>query len=1030
MAKLDILDFLDFDRAKSIHSERSLLSESEAVILNEIKENEFGVDLVYFNTNEETNTSFPAVFLKKVTTFDVETLKHISETQRKIWNYKKVLFLYVYSETEIRIYNCSEKPLIVTKENFNYEKELQGVEIKSYQYSDKHQLQELNNLFSRIAIDTGIIWTLEEAQFIRDKINLQKRVDKYLVESLINTSTQLENAGLEINLIHKIILRSLFLLYLEDRGATDKKLYSVYKKDASSYFNILDDADATYELYKRLEEDFNGNVFTIEQNEAINTDQLKIIKKCFISGNDDTPQIKLFDDWRLFNFSIIQIELLSEIYENFLFKTDPELKKKTGTYYTPPALVEFILNEKLPINNGEQDYNVKVLDPSCGSGIFLVESFKRLVKRYENKHKEKLTDFEQLKQLLTNNIFGIELHSQAIKVAAFSLYLALVDCLDPKTLWQKKKHRLPNLINNPDDNSLKVQGWNLFCRDTISNLNDETKLQGFQLIVGNPPFGKMLTEENDIKGEHKNLREYCDKEKFAKEMVLPFLHKATKFAPNGEIALIFNTKVLTNTGGTYQNFRKWLFNDCYVDKVFNFSILRNAKKNFGGQLFGDATGPISIVFYKKEQSENPSDKIAYYAPKTFIKFNVIEGLSIDFTDLKYLPREECQKPDTKIWKIAMWGGMNDWELIKKISDNSRTSIGEYLDKNKSTFNFGSGLHSPSTKQIEENKVISPQNVINLSRVERYYTLDNAVDTSKKVFRNINTKIFNPPYLLIKEGQKDKEYCASYIDYNSFHTGYSISSIEKSDESKLKLWCSLINSPFAKYFLSLTSASWGIERERVQANETLTLPAFVDISTSLLSEMEGRFDSLVDRIKNNFDFSKTEIIKTEINNLVLDSLLELTEQEKWSIVDVLNYSIDLFENQEKSTALYPVLSSQPTEYAKVIATELNDFLDEQDLFVSATVYDINRFNPLMMIKLSFDEKSKEVTISKEFIDKELKKLDQYLWEEKSTSIYFRKKLNYKNGDDIYIIRPNQRRFWSQSMAIEDASELIVEILNGN
>src|SRR5690606_37885192 len=197
---------------------------------------------------------------------------------------------------------------------------------------------------------------------------------------------------------------------------------------------------------------------------------------------------------------------------------------------------------------------------------------------------------------------------------------------------------------------------------------------------------------------------------FAKEMVLPFLHKATKFAPNGEIALIFNTKILTNTGGTYQNFRKWLFNDCYVEKVYNFSILRNAKKNFGGQLFGDATGPISIVFYQKEQPLNPSNKITYYAPKTYIKSNIIEGLNIDFTDLKQLPREECQKPDTKIWKVAMWGGMNDWELIKNINERFKLTISDFLKENKNKFNFGSGLHSPSKKQIEENKILLPNSV--------------------------------------------------------------------------------------------------------------------------------------------------------------------------------------------------------------------------------------------------------------------------------------------------------------------------------
>lgn len=1012
----EIIELIGLDRAKSVISKGENLLESESVVLNQITD--FGVDSVYFNTDENGN-SFPAVFLKKVSFFDEKTLQEIADTHQKIWNYKKVLFLYVYSETEIRIYNCSEKPLIKTKENVDYDRELKNVEIETYNFSDKKQLQELDQLFSRIAIDTGIIWTLDEAVSIREKINLQRRVDKYLVSSLVNTAQQLEQQGLEVEVIHKIILRSLFLLYLEDRKATDEKFYSKIKKGATSYFDILEDVDATYNLYEKLEGHFNGNVFTVEKGEKISLEQLQTIKKCFISGNDNTPQAKLFEDWRLFDFSIIQIELLSEIYENFLFKTHPELKKKTGTYYTPPSLVEFIMNEKLPIGKKEKNYNVKILDPSCGSGIFLVECFKRLVRRYENQHNEKLTDFNKLKKLLTDNIFGIELHPQAIKVAAFSLYLALVDNLNPKTIWQNKNHRLPNLINNPNDESLKEQGENLFCRDTILE-NKEIETIKFDLIVGNPLFGTTELLES--------VRSYCDKYDFAKEMVLPFLHKATAFAPNGEIALIFNTKVLTNTGGTYQNFRKWLFNDCYVEKVFNFSILRKAKKNFGGQLFGDATGPISIVFYQKEQPKTPFNKIAYYAPKTFIKSNVIDGLNIDFTDLKYLPREECQKRDTKIWKIAMWGGMNDWELIMSILDRS-VSLKEYFKNEDNNWNLPKvGLNGDSEKQD-----FIPEKIIDAKFVERYYTPESASKINAKTYRNIASGIFNPPFVIMKKGQHKKLLAASYVDYFSYCTTACYIFNGNIDPNFKKVLVSILNSRLTTYLLFLTSSSWGIEREQVFMDEILESPALLPLlQENTLHEVLILFENILSSKKSNNPFDKTDLksIENKINSKIIKDILKFSINGKTIVNDCLEYNLDLFENQDNSKALYPVLQEQTIKYGKTISTELNDFLDSQDLFANATVYNINRFTPLMMIKLSFANKQKEVVTSKEFIDDELKKIDKNLWEEKASNIYFRKKLNYKKGDDIYIIRPNQRRFWSQSMALEDASELILEILNGN
>ncbi|WP_452222249.1 HsdM family class I SAM-dependent methyltransferase [Lacinutrix salivirga] len=1010
MIDFDIIENLGLDKAVSITSRSNQIPESQLVAINQVKE--FGIDEIYFSTDENHN-SYPAVFLKKVEKFDDRALHQVAKTQKKIWNFKKVIFLYVYSETEIRIYNCAEKPLIIKSDDFDYKKELKTLEIESYKFKDKTKLKQLQNLFSTIAIDTGIIWTLEEASEIRKKISLQRRVDKYLVESLTHTAKQLQEEGLEINLIHKIIMRSLFLLYLEDRGATDEKFYSEIKKGAKSYFDILDDANKTYSLFQKLEEYFNGNVFTVDRNESISREHLQIIKKCFFNGNDNSIQQNLFEDLRLFDFSIIQIELLSEIYENFLAEINPTLKQDTGTYYTPPSLVELILNEKLPISRTEKKFNVKVLDPTCGSGIFLVESFKRLVKRHENANAKKLTDFNELKKLLTDNIFGVEIHPQSIKVAAFSLYLALVDNLNPKTIWQNKDYRLPYLINDPLDDTLVEQGNNLFRSDTIKQ-NPEVEQIDFDLVVGNPPFG--------TKNLSQSIRDYSERYGFAKEMVLPFLHKATTFSENGEIALIFNTKVLTNNATTYQAFRMWLFNECYVEKIYNFSILRKAPKNFGGQLFGSATGPISVVFYRKKPPRIKSKTIAYYAPKTYIKSNVIEGVSIDSTDLKYLPREECQKPSTKIWKNAMWGGMSDIKIIERISSHVE-SYDSYFKSSDNNWNLPKvGLHGD--KQHQD---FIPENIINSRYIQRYYTPIEASQKNIKYFRNIERSLFEVPFVILKKGQRDRKITASYVDYFSYCTTACYVFNGNIESDKKKALTAIFNSKITTYILFMVSSSWGIEREQIFMDEVMDTPAIINLlNQENLSKIVSHFDKIMSGIKSDFlikDYSKLE---EKIDKVILKDVLGMTDREMVIINDSLEYSLDLFENKQKSKALLPV--TNVTDYAKRISSELNEFLNNQEIVCSATTFKTPYFSPLMMIKLSFGTKKEGVIKSKEDVDKELRKLDKILWQKKATNIYFRKKLNYKTGNEIFIVRPNQRRFWTQSMAIEDASELILEILN--
>ena len=1038
METYDFKGALGLDRCVSC-SDMSSLPNDQRLVCEQVKD--FGIDEIYFSTDD--NKSYPAVFLKKVSQFDTDTLKDIARIHKYIWNYQKVLFLYVYSNVEIRIYNCTAKPFAENKDT-DYVKELKKIEIQVASCQDKEALSNLVTLFSSIAIDTGIVWTLPEAIEVRKKINLQKRVDKYLVDSLKEATKDLQKLGLtEITIIHKIILRSLFLLYLEDRGAMGQEFYKTIKPNAETYFDILKDVDATYKLFAKLEEQFNGNVFSVVEDERqkIELKHLEIIRKCFINGYEGDGQAELFSEWRLFKFNIIQIELISEIYERFLAETDEKKKKNAGAFYTPPSLVTLILDEVLPIGKKYTNYNVKILDPACGSGIFLVESYKRLLKRYENAHNVKLTDFEKLNKILTDNIYGIEQNDQAISVAAFSLYLALVDNLDPKTLWLSTK--LPCLINDPDHVPEKKKGNNLFCRDTIAQ-NDEIESIQFDLVVGNPPFGT----ENKSKGVtlSPTIRNYCNKYGFAKEMVLPFLHKAIQFAPKGKIALIFNAKVLTNTNSSYEKFRQWLFGECYVEKIYNFSILRNASKNFGGQLFGSATGPICIAFYQKEKSNEHADRIIYYAPKTYIKSNILEGVVIDSSDVKYLPREVCQKSDSKIWKIAMWGSNSDYALIEKLSKNGST-VKSFIKKKQCVYGVGLQPYNTSTVRPITNNEIAGIPYIKPDNIVRYFSPENqkcnlkyALKDKKTIALNLKhyrvksideieclnvfrregaTDVYGGPMLLIKEGLTNKRICASILKeattFNSTVLGI------KSSIQNLRLLSALINSKLATYYLLMTSSSWGMERERIKPNEVYSFPIM------MTDQSEQLIDKIHESIENSTVFEENKVQQLEQKlDKIIESQYQLSKQELALINDFVDITTSLLYDKENSKALKPV--SDFGEYTEMLCSQLNEFIETPDLYANGTKYVISPHSALAVIKISLDTHKRNVIRSDENINDIISMLSEKIWEAKGQNIFFRKKLLFFNENDIYIIRPNQKRFWTKSMALDDASEIIMEILN--
>lgn len=941
----------------------------------------------------------PAALFFKTKTFDLEYAISISEVLHNAWNYRKVLLLIAYSDFEVRAYNCYTKPTYVADDTA-CQKKLEDAQIMLTSIEDT-AFGTFASLFSREALDTGALW---QACKDKIKIDISKRVDAYLVDSLDRTKAELLKEGLKEEYIHALLIRSLFVLFLEDKGATaEAGVYEAIKPGCTTYFELLKDKDATYKLFDVLNRHFNGDITHLHrgEKEAVKPEHLDVVRKCFLDG-DLSNNPKIYGNWRLFRFDIIKIELLSEIYEHFLGTS----RASKGQYYTPTNLVDLILSEKIPANLGKWD--LKVLDPSCGSGIFLVESYKRLIRNWKIAHQTDSVDFQTLQSILCNCIFGIDIDATALTVAAFSLYLTLINELDPRTLWADDAYKLPCLIHG--DVEEDVRG-NLWCTDSIAT--DLTALlPEMDLVVGNPPYG--------TRHDQQSIKDYCHKFGFATEMSLPFIHKVTTICPTGEIALVVNMKILTNSNGTYATFRNWLLNTAYIEKIYNFSVFRNAPSNFGGSLFSSASTPVAVLFYEATKPERPSASITYWAPRTYVKSSLLYDIVLDSCDVKYLPRELCEENDARIWKIGAWGNMMSHRIVKKL-DTKHTLLDTFRGKG---WIYGRGCNADSARPD-----FVPDAILNLKFGRYSIPQDVTLPNSEgKAYRNNKPGIFDTPYVVMKECPDNEGVIAGVFGGNAITTTSTFVFNGMKDEDKVVL-VSYLNSKMANALLFLTSSTWGIERERLLLeDETLRLPSPFD---KITAEQKRELVTLYKRICRKQAELLQWGIEDEVSKIdkLIYSIFGLTALEVEILEDVYDNSLKLFALQERADAMRPANNLQLSAYAKRLCESLNGFYRYSETRVSPEVLVPNYQTPLNMVVVRFGKEEKTLKqLDSQEERKMMRKLYRSLVAKHSEGLIVQRTLREYDEDNIVVIKPNQLRYWTEVQAIEDGASVFSEILS--
>jgi type I restriction-modification system DNA methylase subunit len=337
------------------------------------------------------------------------------------------------------------------------------------------------------------------------------------------------------DITQKLLDRMMFIRFCEDRGlVSGHNLFSLFKERTESV--------GTNTIQIVLEREFKYYADTFDSDLfSFNTVWEKHLQINFKTLSE------IVGETYSYMFSAVSVEILGHIYEAFLgytlsltdkqvrYEKKPDFKKVEGIYYTPQYIVEYIVNNtvgkklksvKVNINRNNtvvlKKSNLKILDPACGSGSFLIRAYDVLLEYYlgfkkkgKRKIHEKQTSFEtgeggtklsinEKTEILTNHIFGIDIDKQAVEVTKLSLMLKM---LEGESDIIKGRAILPMLNDNIKYGNSLIENDIYHKKDIGQKFTSEEKTKinafdwksslgfkdimskgGFNCVLGNPPY--------------------------------------------------------------------------------------------------------------------------------------------------------------------------------------------------------------------------------------------------------------------------------------------------------------------------------------------------------------------------------------------------------------------------------------------------------------------------------------------------------------------------------------------------------------
>jgi methylase of polypeptide subunit release factors len=993
---------------------------------------------------------------------EADDMAAADEIHTLVWNQDIVPFLLIRTPTGLRLYSgfkCSDTD----------GGEREGILEPLIQFNEiGDRLAE----FRAAAIDSGELWRKRG-----EDVQPDKRAYWSLLENLKQLAKKFrEQFGRDNvkSVIHPLIGKYVYLHYLKDRGFLSPRRLEEWKLEHGSVFGRTATLAGLRTICEKLDGFLNGRVFPLKLRgaNAPTEDQIQRIAGAF-AGDTFDGQWQFHLPFTAFKFAYIPIETLSMIYEQFLhLPEEPEADeddehsegRKAGAYYTPIPVVNYMLagmDKRRRLQRG-----VRVFDPSCGSGAFLVQCYRRLIER-EFIHRKKKPAPRELATLLKRHIFGVDMDEDACSVAEFSLYLTLLDYVEPADLIDHPRFRLPTLRDN-----------NIFQSDFFAFKPFKTK---FHWIVGNPPWTKPKGEQaenNEVEVRSKRVLAWMKKHAATmpvgkNAVAQAFAWRCREFlARDGVCALLIPAMTLFEDPST--GFRRRFFHEHRLHAVANFSNL--AEVLFAGR---SRVPAAAILFGLRKKNEQPDDLemttvfsplVANQEPTRSHSLGVRTetwSITVNGDEVRELPRCDIASGSGLPWKLATWGSGLDKGLLTKLwrkfdslgdceADWKRAEKAFVFDaESGKVFGISEGLQlrpkdgscirrrnkAAVNEQLESVTEVKGKQRLLMSELEcvrRVFSFTDGMAESvpdsetwvRKGRKLLPLAVCSGPHVVVGENRTFATFVRDFLIVPGRQIGI-VSTPGTVD--LLKALALFLSSDFTFYHEFFVSSTFGVKRPISTLSALRKLPCPLPrLSNIELQEWAALHDELaktsVHRVSKKasaaefFGFSseRQKLLVRKMNDMVA-KVLGLDMQESALIHDLIYVRFGLDDGDQDLTATAPGSEDEFTTYAEWLQREFDGQADGERHSVTVLHDEHSGF---VAIEPAKDRALIRVVGADAESARTLARTREQLREEHAQWVYFDRSLRLHRGEKTYLFKPIQRMHWTRTRALLDAADITI------